>query len=258
MAYGPTRSAYGAGNPGQRVAQFTFQDAQRIANVVHEVETARRLHNPSMLPRAVGTGGGLDKIRVRCVKSTLDAEMATWPSGVTLELGSAVPLSSNSSTQYTSLWPDVSQLSQQYGTTGAITASFSITTAPNYGSFASPPLEYIPSLTQSAASRWVELRPGFDSMSDVFGVISDITSDDSHYFITLIVGGTFQCRVISYAPGTRVLGPPPYVGSAELKALWQPLPLMSTAGQGRIIATGSYVQLGASSYPRVYDAIVRF
>lgn len=46
------------GNNGDQPSQFRVRDAQRIANVVHQVESARKGRNPSTLPRAVGGGGG--------------------------------------------------------------------------------------------------------------------------------------------------------------------------------------------------------
>lgn len=48
-----------AANKGDRIVQFKHADAQRIASVVHEVESARRGRNPSKLPRASGGGGGV-------------------------------------------------------------------------------------------------------------------------------------------------------------------------------------------------------
>lgn len=45
-------------NKTDRLVQFKLQDAQRIASVVHTVESERRGRNPSRLPRAVGGGGG--------------------------------------------------------------------------------------------------------------------------------------------------------------------------------------------------------
>lgn len=45
-------------NKGEQPVQFRHKDAQRIASVVHTVETARRNRNASVLPRAVGGGGG--------------------------------------------------------------------------------------------------------------------------------------------------------------------------------------------------------
>lgn len=44
-------------NKTDRLVQFKFQDAQRIASVVHTVETARRDRRGSVLPRASGGGG---------------------------------------------------------------------------------------------------------------------------------------------------------------------------------------------------------
>lgn len=46
------------GNNGDQPSQFRVRDAQRIANVVHQVESARRGRNPSTLPRSSGGGGG--------------------------------------------------------------------------------------------------------------------------------------------------------------------------------------------------------
>lgn len=45
-------------NKTDRLVQFRLQDAQRIANVVHIVESERRGRLPSRLPRAAGSGGG--------------------------------------------------------------------------------------------------------------------------------------------------------------------------------------------------------
>jgi len=45
-------------NKTEQVVQFRHKDAQRIASAVHAHETARRGKNPSVLPRAVGGGGG--------------------------------------------------------------------------------------------------------------------------------------------------------------------------------------------------------
>jgi hypothetical protein len=50
-------------NKGEQPVQFRQRDAQRIASVVHTVETARRDRNPSSLPRAVGGGGSFATAR---------------------------------------------------------------------------------------------------------------------------------------------------------------------------------------------------
>lgn len=59
-------------NKTDRLVQFRFQDAQRIASVVHEVESSRRDRNPSQLPRAFSGGGGSLKV---CQFS------GAWPKG---------------------------------------------------------------------------------------------------------------------------------------------------------------------------------
>lgn len=58
MAYGPSKSNRGAGNPGSQPVTFTLGDAQRIGDVVRIVETGRRGRIGSSLPRATGGGGG--------------------------------------------------------------------------------------------------------------------------------------------------------------------------------------------------------
>jgi hypothetical protein len=52
MANEPSRQMRGAGNPGQQPVQFTLSDAQRIANVVGQVESERRIPKPSSIPRS--------------------------------------------------------------------------------------------------------------------------------------------------------------------------------------------------------------
>jgi len=58
MGYGPSRQDRGAGNHGEQPVQFKLADAQRIANVVGQVEGSRRGRKNSSLPRAAGGGGG--------------------------------------------------------------------------------------------------------------------------------------------------------------------------------------------------------
>ena len=58
MGYGPSRQDRGAGNSGEQPVQFKLADAQRIANVVGQVEGSRRGRKGSTLPRAAGGGGG--------------------------------------------------------------------------------------------------------------------------------------------------------------------------------------------------------
>jgi hypothetical protein len=58
MGYGPSRQMRGAGNYGEQLVQFKLADAQRIANVVGQVEGSRRGRKNSTLPRAAGGGGG--------------------------------------------------------------------------------------------------------------------------------------------------------------------------------------------------------
>jgi hypothetical protein len=57
MGYGPSRQDRGAGNSGEQPVQFKLADAQRIANVVGQVEGGRRGRKNSTLPRAAGGGG---------------------------------------------------------------------------------------------------------------------------------------------------------------------------------------------------------
>jgi hypothetical protein len=45
-------------NKAERVVQFRQKDAQRIASVVHTIETARKDAKTSKLPRAIGGSGG--------------------------------------------------------------------------------------------------------------------------------------------------------------------------------------------------------
>lgn len=58
MGYGPSRQDRGAGNFGEQPVQFKLADAQRIANVVGQVEGSRRGRKNSTLPRASGSGSG--------------------------------------------------------------------------------------------------------------------------------------------------------------------------------------------------------
>lgn len=46
-------------NKGDKFGQFRVRDAQRIAHVVHVVETARKEYHPSKLPRAIRGGSGI-------------------------------------------------------------------------------------------------------------------------------------------------------------------------------------------------------
>lgn len=258
MPYGPSKNARGAGNYGQQVVQFTLQDAQRISAVVHEVEHARRDANPSFLPRAVGSGGGgLDIVSGRLRKTTLDTAMATWPAGVTLGVGHAVSLSSNYASESSrTLYPADLQVSLG-NTTNINTALTSITTASlTWPSTAVSSVSLLPELEKTTSSRWLDLS-SIGSTGETFGVISSIESDATYYYVKLIVGGVFLCRLIAYGIGTRVVGPPPYSGSAEIKSVWRPYPMMSAAGAARIISFGSYYQVGSQPWPRIYEAIVR-
>jgi len=56
MGYGPSKQMRGAGNSGEQPVQFKLADAQRIANVVGQVEGSRRGRKTSSLPRAAGGG----------------------------------------------------------------------------------------------------------------------------------------------------------------------------------------------------------
>lgn len=60
-------------NKTDRLVQFKMQDAQRIASVVHIVESERRGRNPSRLPRAFAGRGTL----------RLGTISATWEKGTT-------------------------------------------------------------------------------------------------------------------------------------------------------------------------------
>lgn len=262
MPYGPSRNARGAGNPGQRVVQFTLQDAQRISSAVHEIESSRRGHTPSMLPRAVGTGGtGLDIVQARILKASLDAEIATWPAGAVFEPGAAIALTWISNyTLSRTLYPTALQ-SAGGNTNNLNTTQAVISTAPfTWPTTAVTSLSLLPALDKTASSRWLDFYgTGYgNEAAETFGVISDISNDDSHYFVKVIVGGVFQCRVVAYSDsGNRVLGPPPRGGSDEIKAMWRPYLMTSPAGPGRILSVGNCYKLGATDWPRVYEAIVR-
>lgn len=52
MGYGPSRQMRGAGNHGEQLVQFKLADAQRIADAVGEIESARRGRTGSTLSRA--------------------------------------------------------------------------------------------------------------------------------------------------------------------------------------------------------------
>lgn len=70
-------------NRGEVFGQFRVSDAQRIASVVHIVETARRERNPSRLPRAAGGGGGFARLcKTPCAfpKNSV-ATLDVWESG---------------------------------------------------------------------------------------------------------------------------------------------------------------------------------
>jgi hypothetical protein len=54
MPYGPTPSQKTGSNSGDRLVSFRLSDAERIADVVREVEGARRGRKSSSLPRAAG------------------------------------------------------------------------------------------------------------------------------------------------------------------------------------------------------------
>ena len=56
MGYGPTGSARGDANYGDRPVTFKYSDAERIASAVHQYETGRRPPKGSKLPRATGPG----------------------------------------------------------------------------------------------------------------------------------------------------------------------------------------------------------
>lgn len=61
-------------NKTDQPVQFRAKDAQRIASVVHEVETGRRQPKGSWLPRAFSGGGGSGGIR----EATF---CGAWPKG---------------------------------------------------------------------------------------------------------------------------------------------------------------------------------
>jgi hypothetical protein len=78
MGYGPSRQNRGAGNSGEQPVQFKLADAQRIANVVGQVEGSRRGRKGSTLPRAAGGGGGAGGSSI--VEGTFSG---AWPKGTT-------------------------------------------------------------------------------------------------------------------------------------------------------------------------------
>ena len=82
MGYGPSRQNRGAGNSGEQPVQFKLADAQRIANVVGQVEGSRRGRTGSSLPRDVYAS-----------PHYLSKTTATWANGTksTLTLYSGTP-----------------------------------------------------------------------------------------------------------------------------------------------------------------------
>lgn len=60
-------------NKTDRPVQFRMQDAQRIASVVHTVESGRRQPKGSRLPRAFSGGGG----RIRLCKTPCEFKKGT-------------------------------------------------------------------------------------------------------------------------------------------------------------------------------------
>jgi len=215
-----------------------------------------------MLPRAVGSGGtGLDIVQARVSKYNLDTTMATWPAGVTVEEGAGISLQWLGDYQLSrTLYPTALQ-SAGGNTNNINTTQATISTAPySWPTTTVSSLALLPALDKTASSRWLDFYgSGYgSSASENFGVISEITSDDNYYYLKIIVGGVFQCRVIAYADGgSRLLGPPPRGGSDEIKALWRPYLMASPAGPGRILSVGNFFKLGTTDWPRVYEAIVR-
>lgn len=79
-------------NKGDRYGQFRSKDAQRIADVVHIVESTRRGRNPSKLPRSFGGGGGGSGVEVATF-------CGAWPKGqskqITITASSATAVAIN-------------------------------------------------------------------------------------------------------------------------------------------------------------------
>lgn len=100
--------------------------------------------------------------------------------------------------------------------------------------------------------------------SERFGVIRSIAydtdkeseEDNAYYQATVIVGGLFVCRALAYAPGDRLMAPPPVPGG-NMAQRWHPYPLMAPAGPGIVLATGGYFRTGPNEWPRVYEVLVR-
>lgn len=63
MTSGPTPNYRAQANSGSKPVQFTLADAQRISRAVMDSERSRRGRKPSSLPRAVGSGGGVDRAK---------------------------------------------------------------------------------------------------------------------------------------------------------------------------------------------------
>ena len=79
---------------------------------------------------------------------------------------------------------------------------------------------------------------------DTFGVVMDIGRDADNYFATIAVGGVLACRAIAWAPGDRLVGPPPWPRLQAAQPLWRPYATMAPAGGAKVLATGAYFQLG--------------
>lgn len=114
-----------------------------------------------------------------------------------------------------------------------------------------------------AAAKTIDVG-GLGFASESFGIVCGVDGDATHWFLRVIVRGIVTIRVVGYAMGDRVLGPPPCPPSSgsfaapALRSVWEPYAMMAPAGRAEILAIGGvYQMIAGKEWPRLYEAIVK-
>jgi len=178
---------------------------------------------------AAATSGNLRAVTIaaRWSKTNANSRMAQWPShiqalpeGHKLHIGFSVPL-----------------LNEVYLNAGSVAKNA------------------IGDLAVTVLDPFLTLGLVFNG-SEHFGVIQSVSEDESYYNLTLVIGGVFVCRCLSFAISDRLAGPAGIPVNENIKPLWYPYPVMSPAGSAKVLAVGNYWKPTGNEWPRIYEVLV--
>lgn len=182
-----------------------------------------------------------DKVYLKAVVplSALEAAETKFPPGTKIDVGAAIDLPASS--------------------------SLLVSNVKGFGLDSPKPNDVVPKESDlpdfSRSQRTIKLQNISLGMSDNFGVVKSRSEpdDDNKVTLTLIVGGVFSCRVLGFGLSPRVAGAVPVWDNNDPYPLtaYRPLPVLAPAGNGVVLALGSYWKSSSSEWPRVYEALIR-